>query len=79
MRRNRATLIVAAGVVGLLALAGLVVHGPVGGVLLLLVAAVLVTLSARAWAHVPARGRPVRVFVVLLVVALVLAKLADRL
>jgi hypothetical protein len=79
VRRNRANLIVLAGAVALVTIAGLAVHGPVGGVLLLLVAALLVALSVRVWARVPARGRPIRVFVLLLIVGLALMKLADRL
>jgi hypothetical protein len=55
------------------------VHGVVGGVLLLLVVALLVQLSARAWEQVPAQRRPARVLVVAVIVALAVLKLAGRL
>ena len=45
------------------------------GLLLLVVAAVLMTLSAAAWQHVPERGRPLRVLVIAVVVALAFGKL----
>jgi hypothetical protein len=72
------TLFVAA-VVGALFLAGLAVHGFVGGVMLAVVAGGLVILSAAAWQHIPSRGRAFRVAIVIAVTALAVAKLVDRL
>jgi hypothetical protein len=73
---SRPILLVAA--VGLVFLAGLFLHGRVGGVLLLLVAATLVLFSRGAWAHVRREGRPVRVVIIVVVVALGVAKLMGR-
>src|SRR5438445_4301543 len=75
-RRGNSILLVAA--VGLVFLAGLVVHGPVGGVLLLLVAATLVLFSRHAWPHVRREGRPLRLLIIAAVVALGVAKMAGK-
>lgn len=79
MRARRGNAILVAAAVGLVFLVGLVVHGPVGGVLLLLVAAVLVAASRGAWQVVRPEGRPLRIAVVVAIVALAAAKLAGRL
>lgn len=76
VRRGNAILLVAA--VGLVFIAGLAIHGPVGGVLLLLVATMLVLFSVRAWPHVRREGRPLRVLVVAAVLGLAALKLASR-
>jgi hypothetical protein len=62
-----------------LSVAGLALHGPVGGVMLLIVAAVLVILSVGTWGRVRRHGRPVRVLIAALVVGLAAAKLTDHL
>ena len=61
-----------------LSVAGLAVHGPVGGVLLLVVAAVLVTLSVGTWGQVRAQGRPVRILIAAVVVGVAVAKLLGQ-
>ena len=74
-RGNSILLVVGVGVVFLL---GLAVHGPLGGVLLLLVAATLVMFSLGAWSHVRREGRPLRMLVVAAVVVLAVLKLAGQ-
>jgi hypothetical protein len=75
--RGNAILLLAA--VGIVFIAGLAIHGPVGGVLLLLVAATLVLFSARVWRHVRREGRPLRVVVLAAVIGLAVAKLTGKL
>jgi hypothetical protein len=75
-RRGNAILLVAA--VALASVAGLAIHGPVGGVLLLLVAATLVLFSRSAWATTRPEGRPLRVVIVVVLVAIVVLKFAGR-
>jgi hypothetical protein len=77
LRRGNALLLV--GAVGIVFLVGLVVHGAVGGVLLLLVAATLVLFSAGAWQRVRREGKLPRILVIVAVSALAVAKLAGRL
>ena len=74
-RSNAILLVVGVGVVFLL---GLAIHGPVGGILLLLVAAVLVMFSRGAWSHVRREGRPLRILVIAAIVALAVLKLLSR-
>ena len=76
LRRGNALLLVAA--VGIVFLAGLVIHGAVGGVLLLLVAATLVLFTAGAWPRVRREGKLPRLLVIAVVMALAVAKLAER-
>jgi hypothetical protein len=71
-------ILVALGV-GAVFLVGLVVSGPVGGVLLLLVAAVLALISRGTWGRAATSGRPVHLLVLLAVVALAVAKLTGAL
>jgi len=66
-------------VIGGLTIAGLAVHGPVGGVLLLIVAAVLVSLSVGAWGRIRPQGRPIRILIAAVILGLAIAKLASRL
>ena len=77
LRRGNALLLVAA--VGIVFLVGLVVHGVVGGVLLLLVAATLLLFSTAAWPRVRREGKLPRFLIVAVVLALAVAKLAGRL
>lgn len=79
MRRSRGLALLLVIVIGGLTIAGLAVHGPVGGVLLLIVAAVLVTLSVGAWGRIRPQGRPVRILIAAVILGLAIAKLANRL
>jgi hypothetical protein len=74
-RGNAIALVVAVGVVFLV---GLVVHGAVGGVLLLLVASMLALFSAGAWSRVRREGRVPRILIIAAVLALGIAKLAGK-
>jgi hypothetical protein len=77
MPRSRlANLLVAAGA-GVVFAVGLFTHGALAAVLLLAVAAFLVVLSAAAWASVPARGRRLRVAVVIVVLVVAVLKVAN--
>lgn len=78
MKPSRGQVLLIAITIGALFIAGLAIHGPVGGALLLLVAATLVTLSIGAWGQVRAQGRPVRILIALVVAGLAIAKLANR-
>lgn len=77
MRPNRGNAILITVAVGVVSIVGLAIHGPVGGVLLLLVAAALVLFSASAWASVRREGRTLRLLIVAAVVALAVLKLAG--
>jgi len=79
VRPTRRNSILIAAAVGIVFIVGLAVHGPVGGVLLLLVAATLVLFTARAWGAVRREGRPLRVAVLIVVVVVAVLKLAGRL
>jgi hypothetical protein len=68
------TLLLAAGV-GALFVAGLAVDGVTGAVLLMLVLAGMVALSAAAWERIPSRGRAARIVLALAVAGLVVLKL----
>ena len=75
-RTNGILLVVGVGIVTLL---GLAIHGPVGGILLLLVAAVLVMFTQGAWGHVRREGRPLRILVIAAIVVLAVLKLIGQL
>ena len=77
LRRGNALALVAA--VGIVFLVGLFIHGVVGGVLLLLVAANLVLFSSGAWPRVRREGKLPRILIVAVVIALAAAKLAGKL
>lgn len=77
MRQSRLITLVVAVVAGAVFLAGLLLSGPLGAVLLLAVAAFLITLSASAWPRIPSRGRGLRVLVVVVVLVLAGVKLAS--
>jgi hypothetical protein len=68
--------LVAAGAGGLF-LAGLFLHGAVAGVLLLLVAAILITLTSRTWAGLHPRGRAARLVVLAMVLVVAATKFAS--
>lgn len=77
MRRSRLVTLLVAVAAGVVFLAGLLISGAVGAVLLLAVAAILVVLSAAAWPRIPSRGRGVRVLVVVAVLVIAMLKLAG--
>lgn len=77
MRASRLANLLVALVAGVAFLAGLLLSGALGAVLLLAVAAFLVVLSAAAWPSIPSRGRTMRVVVVVAVLVIALLKLAD--
>jgi len=75
---RRSTLLIALAV-GIVTVVGLAIHGVIGGVLLLLVAAMLVLLSIRGtWDRTRRDGQAVRVGVIALVVLIAVLKLAGR-
>jgi hypothetical protein len=74
---RRLTNVLLAAAVGVLFVLALAVHGVVAGVLLVVVAGLLATLSAATWSAIPARGRPLRVLVIALVLVLAAVKLAG--
>jgi len=78
VRSSRLTLFLSAAVVGGLALAGLFISGPVGGILLAIVVAILVFLSSATWPALHFRGRVVRGLVIAAVAALAVLKLAGK-
>lgn len=77
MRQSRGVVLLIAIAVGATFVAGLAVHGAVGGVLLLIVAALLVVLSIGVWGNIRQRGRPVRILIAAAVVAIAIAKFAG--
>jgi hypothetical protein len=77
VRSSRLTLILVAAAVGVLALAGLLVHGPGGGVLLGVVVALLIFLSSATWSSLPGRGRITRGLVIAAVGAVAVLKFAG--
>jgi hypothetical protein len=64
-------------VVGALFLAGLFIHGALGGVLLLATAIVLGVLTSAVWHRLDARGRAFRFLIVLVVIGVALIKFAT--
>ena len=77
MRQSRGIVLLIAIAVGVTFVAGLAIHGPVGGVLLLLVAALLVVLSIGTWGQLRRQGRPIRILIAGAILALAIAKLAG--
>jgi uncharacterized YccA/Bax inhibitor family protein len=79
VRRSRGLALLLVIAIFGLCVAGLAVHGPVGGTLLLVVAAVLVTLSVGTWGQLRRQGRPVRILIALTLVVIAVLKLTGRL
>ena len=77
MLDSRPVTLLLAAAIGALFVAGLAVDGAAGAVLLLLVLASLIALSAATWHNVPLRGRAARGLVVLAVAGLVVLKLTS--
>lgn len=77
MRRSRLVNVAVAIVIGVVFLAGLLLSGALGAVLLLAVVACLGVLSAAAWPNVPSRGRGVRIVVLGVVLVIAVTKLAQ--
>ena len=78
MRSSRLTLVLITVAVGAFALAGLIVHGVAGGIMLGVVVAILVVLSSATWATLATRGRVARGLVIAAVGALAVVKLAGK-
>jgi hypothetical protein len=76
LRSRLVNLLIAAAVGGAF-LVGLLTTGALSVLVLLAVAAALVTLSAAAWPAIHPRGRRVRVLVVVLVLAIAAVKLVH--
>jgi len=76
--RSRLANLLVATAVGILFLAGLIIHGVAGAVLLLAVAIGLGYLSLHAWPAIHPRGRAARVAVLAAVVAVAIAKVVTR-
>jgi len=75
--RSRLTNLLVATAAGVIFLAGLLVSGAPGALLLVAVAVFLVVLSTAAWSAIPARGRRVRVVIVAVVLLIAAVKLAT--
>jgi hypothetical protein len=74
---SRPVTLLLAAAVGALFVAGLAVDGSAGALLLVLVLAGLVALSAATWERVPPRGRAARGVIVLAVAGLVVLKISS--
>jgi len=79
VRRSRGLALLLVIAIAGLTIAGLAVHGPLGGVFLLAVAAVLVTLSVGTWGQLRRQGRPVRILIAAIVLGLAIAKIVGAL
>jgi hypothetical protein len=78
VRPSRLAAVFIAIAIGALVVAGLAVHGPVGGIMLGVVVAALVVLSSPRWATLPTRGRVARGLVIGAVSALAVVKFAGK-
>ena len=79
MLSSRPVTLLLAAAVGAAFVAGLLVEGVGGGIILLVVAAVLTALTVAAWDHRPERGRSLRLVVLGLVWLLALVKVVRGL
>jgi hypothetical protein len=79
VRRSRSLALLLVIAIFGLSVAGLAVHGALGGVFLLVVAGVLVTLSVGTWGQVRRQGRPVRILIAGTLAVLAVLKLAGKL
>jgi hypothetical protein len=74
---RRLALLLAAAAVGGTFVAGLFIHGVVGGVLVLATAAILASLTAMLWQHVQPKARPLRVAIIAVIVVIGILKIAT--
>jgi hypothetical protein len=72
---RRLLILLGALAVGALFLAGLFIHGRIGGALLILTAAVLSGLSRLVWAQLRPQGRPLRIVIIVAIAAYGVVKL----
>jgi hypothetical protein len=75
--QQRFAILLGALAVGAIFLAGLFIHGPVGGGLLLVTAAILISLTRLTWNRVRPQGRPLRLVVITAIVVLAAIKLVS--
>jgi hypothetical protein len=75
--RRRGPIMLAAAAVGAVFVAGLFIHGWVGAVLLLLVDALLATMSVATWSRVRPQGRPLRVLVIAAIAVVAVIKIVH--
>jgi hypothetical protein len=73
---QRLSNVLGAAVVGALFVAGLFIHGALGGVLLLLTATVLAILTSAVWHRMRARDRAMRILIILVIIGVGLVKFA---
>lgn len=77
MLDSRPVTLLLAAAAGALFVAGLAVDGAAGALLLAMVLAGMIALSAATWERIPGRGRAARVIIMLAVAGLVVLKLTD--
>ena len=77
MRGSRLANLLVATAAGVAFLAGLLISGAKGAILLLAVAAFLILLSSAAWSSIPVRGRRMRIVIVGVVLLIAVLKLAT--
>ena len=77
MRGSRLANLLVAIAAGVVFLAGLLISGVKGAILLLAVAAFLIMLSSAAWSSIHARGRRTRIAIIGLVLLVAVLKLAT--
>jgi hypothetical protein len=73
--QQRLAIILAAVAVGAIFVAGLFVNGRPGGALLLVTAAILVTLTSATWSRTRPQGRPLRVAIIVAIAVVAIVKL----
>lgn len=78
MRGSRLANLLVATAAGVIFLAGLLIPGVAGALLLVAVAVLLVVLSSAAWSSIPVRGRRVRIVIVGVVLLIAVIKLGTK-
>jgi hypothetical protein len=73
--QRRPVIVLGAAVVGAIFVAGLFIHGRIGGALLLLTDAILIGLTRLTWPHLPPRGRPLRLIIIAVIAVIGVVKL----
>jgi hypothetical protein len=61
---RRQVIILTALAVGTLFVVGLFIHSWLGGVFLLVTAAILASITRAVWGQIPAKGRPLRIVII---------------